>query len=196
MTAAEKRRVSYADYLAAEATAVERHEYIRGEVFAMSGGTPEHSAVSAAAVGELRAALRGKPCVVFEANMRLRNALADFSCYPDVSVVCGSVTHASDDPHAISNPVLVIEVLSDSTEAYDRGTKSSQYRAFSSVKEIVLISQKTQQIEIQRRNAQGLFVVHEFGPGSTVEFDSVGVKVSMTDLYRDLVEYRRLASLP
>lgn len=196
MTAAENPRVSYADYLAAEATAVERHEYIRGEVFAMSGGTPEHSAVSAAAVGELRAALRGKPCVVFEANMRLRNALADFSCYPDVSVVCGSVAHAPDDPHAIANPVLVIEVLSDSTEAYDRGTKSSQYRAFPSVKEIVLISQKTQQIEIQRRNAQGLFVVHEFGPGSTVEFDSVGVRVSMADLYRDLVEYRRLAALP
>ena len=64
------------------------------------------------------------------------------------------------------------------------------------MKEIVLISQKTQQIEIQRRNAQGLFVVHEFGPGSTVEFDSVGVRVSMADLYRDLVEYRRLAALP
>jgi Uma2 family endonuclease len=196
MTAAEKLRVSYADYLVAEATAVERHEYIRGEVFAMSGGTPEHSLLSLAAGRELSNALRGKPCLVFESNMRLRNADADFSCYPDASVVCGAIGHAPDDALAISNPVLVIEVLSDSTEAYDRGTKSSQYRAFSSVKEIVLISQKTQQIEIQRRNAQGLFVVHEFGPGSTVEFDSVGVRVSMTDLYRDLVEYRRLASLP
>lgn len=190
MTAATQLKQTYAEYLAEEDKARERHDFIRGEVFAMSGGTPEHSLLAAASVGELRTALRGRPCVVFESNMRLRNASADFSCYPDASVVCGPVAKAPDDELAIANPVLVIEVLSDSTEAYDRGTKNFEYRAFPSVKEIVFISQKKQVIEVHRRNADGQFVIQDYGAGSTIEFASVGVKIAIADLYRDLVQYR------
>ncbi len=193
MTAATRLGMSYPEYLVAEDQARERHDFIRGEVFAMSGGTPEHSLLAAAAVGELRAALKGRPCVVFEANLRLRNAKADFSCYPDASVVCGPVQRAVDDALAIANPVLVIEVLSDSTEAYDRGAKSVEYRAFDSLKELVLISQKTQAIEVHRRNADGLFVIQDYGPGSTVEFSSLNVSVAIAELYRDVAEYRRLS---
>ena len=190
MTAATQLKQTYAEYLAEEDKARERHDFIRGEVFAMSGGTPEHSLLAAASVGELRTALRGRPCVVFESNMRLRNASADFSCYPDASVVCGPVAKAPDDELAIANPVLVIEVLSDSTEAYDRGTKNFEYRAFPSVKEIVFISQKKQVIEVHRRNADGQFVIQDYGAGSTIEFASVGVKIPISELYRDLVQYR------
>lgn len=190
MTAATQLKQTYAEYLAEEDKARERHDFIRGEVFAMSGGTPEHSLLSAASVGELRTALRGRPCIVFESNMRLRNATADFSCYPDASVVCGPVIRAPDDDLAIANPVLVIEVLSDSTEAYDRGTKNFEYRAFPSVKEIVFISQKKQAIEVHRRNADGQFVIQDYGTGSTIEFISVGVKIAISELYRDLVQYR------
>ncbi len=193
MTAATRLGMSYPEYLVAEDQARERHDFIRGEVFAMSGGTPEHSLLAAAAVGELRAALKGRPCVVFEANLRLRNAKADFSCYPDASVVCGPVQRAVDDALAIANPVLVIEVLSDSAEAYDRGARSVEYRAFDSLKELVFISQKTQAIEVHRRNAAGLFVIQDYGPGSTVEFSSLGVSVAIAELYRDVAEYRRLS---
>ncbi|MBL8922682.1 MAG: Uma2 family endonuclease [Myxococcaceae bacterium] len=194
MTAAERLAMTYPEYLAAEDRSRERHDFIRGEVYAMSGGTPEHSLLSAAAVGELRNALRGRPCVVFEANMRLRNAKADFSCYPDASVVCGAVVKAPDDPQALANPVLVIEVLSDSTEAYDRGTKSAEYRAFASIREIVFISQKAQVIEIHRRNAEGHFVITDYRAGSTVEFASVGVALPIAELYRDLEQLQRLSA--
>lgn len=184
--------MSYPEYLAAEERSRDRHDFIRGEVHAMSGGTPEHSLLSAAVSRELGLALKGRPCLVFEANMRLRNARADFSCYPDTSVVCGPVVRAPDDPQAIANPTLVIEVLSDSTEACDRGAKSLEYRAFTSIKEIVFISQKTQAVEVHRRNAEGQFVIKDYGPGATVEFASVGVSVPIGELYRDLEQYKRL----
>lgn len=184
--------MSYPEYLAAEDRSRDRHDFIRGEVYAMPGGTPEHSLLSAAVSRELGLALKGRPCLVFEANLRLRNARADFSCYPDTSVVCGPVVRAPDDPQAIANPTLVIEVLSDSTEAYDRGAKSLEYRAFTSIKEIVFISQKTQAVEVHRRNAEGQFVIKDYGPGSTVEFASVGVSVPIGELYRDLEQFKRL----
>lgn len=190
MPASTQLGPTYAEYLVEEDKGRERHDFIRGEVFAMSGGTPEHSLLSAAIGRELGNALRGRPCLVFESNMRLRNASADFSCYPDASVVCGPVTRAPDDQLAIANPVLVIEVLSDSTEAYDRGTKNFEYRAFPSLKEIVFISQKKQAIEVHRRNADGQFVIQDYGVGSTIEFTSVGVKLPISELYRDLVQYR------
>jgi Uma2 family endonuclease len=81
---------------------------------------------------------------VFEGSQRVRSPRGNFTCYPDLSVVCGRIELASDDPHALANPVLVLEVLSDSTEAYDRGEKSGQYRAMPSIQEIVLISQHRQ----------------------------------------------------
>lgn len=194
MTAAERLANTYAEYLAAEENSRERHDFIRGEVYAMSGGTPEHSLLSAAVSRELGLALKGRPCLVFEANMRLRNAKADFSCYPDASVVCGPVICAPDDAHAIANPTLVVEILSDSTEAYDRGTKNLEYRAFASIKEVVFVSQKKQAVEIHRRNAEGLFVIKDYGPGSTVEFASIGVSLAIAELYRDVEQFKQLAS--
>jgi Uma2 family endonuclease len=186
MTAAEKLTWTHEAYLAAEERAAERHDFIRGEVFAMSGGTPEHSLLTLALGRELSLALRGQRCLVFDTNMRLRNEAADFSCYPDASVVCGTVQRASDDRNALANPGVVFEVLSDSTEAYDRGDKSREYRAFKSIREIVLVSQKAQRVEVFRRNPEGNFVIFEFGPGSVVVLDSIGVSLPVADLYREV----------
>lgn len=186
MTAAQRLATTYAEYLAEEERSQERHDFLRGDVYAMSGGTPEHSLLSAAFSRELGLALKGRPCVVFEANMRLRNVKADFSCYPDVSVVGGPVQRAADDANAIANPTLVVEVLSDSTEAYDRGAKSAEYRAFPSLKEIVFVSQKQHAIEVHRRNAEGLFVISDYRAGSVVELSSIGVSLPLTEVYRDL----------
>ena len=114
--------------------------------------------------------------------------------YPDASVVCGPVIPAPDDAHSIANPTLVVEILSDSTEACDRGTKNFEYRAFASIKEVVFVSQKKQAVEIHRRNAEGLFVIKDYGPGSIVEFASIGVSLPIAELYRDVEQFKQLGS--
>ncbi len=184
MTAAERLKCTYAEYLAAEETALERHDFVAGEVYAMSGGTLEHSALASACIGELRGRLKGRPCVVFEANARIHESDSDFTCYPDVSVVCGPVQRAADDALAISNPVVIIEILSPTTEAYDRGEKSRRYRAMASVKEIVLVAQDSRRVEVLRRNDQGRFELYEWATGE-FELASLGLKVPLAEVYAD-----------
>ena len=97
--------MSYAAYVAAEASSPVRHEYLRGEVYAMAGGTPEHAALIAAMTTELSVALRGRPCRVYSADLRVRVTSTDLSTYPDVSVVCGVLETAADDAVAVTNPL-------------------------------------------------------------------------------------------
>ncbi len=176
--------MTYAEYLVAEETAREKHDFLAGEVFAMSGGTLEHSALSSTIGAILRSALKDKGCIVFESNARVRRVESDFSCYPDVTVVCGGVTRATDDSEGIANPVLIVEVLSESTESYDRGEKSRQYRLMPSAQEIVLISQGRRSVEVHRRNAEGRFEIYEWTQGAA-ELRSVGVMVGLDALYAD-----------
>lgn len=126
--------MTYAEYLAAEEHAAEKHDFLDGEVFGMSGGTLKHSVLSATCSSLLRAALASRGCMVFESNARVRRVEARFSCYPDVTVVCGPVQRAVDDDEAIANPTLIVEVLSGSTEAYDRGEKARQYTRMDSLR--------------------------------------------------------------
>ena len=132
----------------------------------------------------LRTALKDRGCIVFESNARVRRVEADFSCYPDVTVVCGGVKRSADDAEGIANPVLIVEALSDSTESYDRGEKSRQYRLMPSAQEIVLISHGRRSVEVHRRNAEGRFELYEWTQG-TAELRSVGVLVPLDALYLD-----------
>ncbi len=184
MVAAEKLKMTYAQYLAAEETAKEKHDFLAGEVFAMSGGTLEHSALAAAFSRMLGNALAARGCVVFEANARVRRVESDFSCYPDATVVCGGVKRAADDPNGIVNPTVIVEILSDSTESYDRGEKARQFRQMPSLQEFVLVSQGRRSVEVFRRNAQGRFELFEWSAG-VAELQSVGVTVSLDALYAD-----------
>ena len=99
--------MTYDQYLAAEATSAVRHEYLRGEVYAMAGGTPEHAALAMAVGTQLGTALQGKPCRVFGSALRVRIRDTDLSTYPDVSVVCGRLERSDIDPYATTNPVLI-----------------------------------------------------------------------------------------
>ena len=114
-------KMSYAEYLALEARADTRHEYLDGEVFAMAGGTPEHGALAMAVARALGVALRGRPCRVFSSDVRVRIPETGLTTYPDLSVVCSKLETDPIDPDAITNPLLIVEVLSDTTEGYDRG---------------------------------------------------------------------------
>jgi Uma2 family endonuclease len=175
--------MTYAEYLAAEAVAEVRHEFLNGEVWEMAGGTIEHGALTLAAAGELRAALRGKPCRAFSSDVRVRIPETDLATYPDLSIVCGQLETAPDDKDAITNPIVLVEVLSDSTEAYDRGAKAAHYRRISSLREYVLVSQSEPRIEVQRRSQGGRWELLEARPGETIELVSLGVRLDVAAVY-------------
>ncbi|MEJ7731539.1 MAG: Uma2 family endonuclease [Polyangiaceae bacterium] len=124
MADAAKRRSTYAEYLAFEEASAERHEFVAGEILAMAGGTIEHGRIMSRLTVLLSAALGGRPCVVLPSDVRVRIRAADRATYPDLHVVCGRVERDADDQNAVTNPVVVIEVLSDSTAAGDRGDGS------------------------------------------------------------------------
>ena len=139
MMPARKPTMTYAEYFALEDKSAERHEFLNGEVFAMSGGTIEHARLIATTSHALMAALQGRPCSVYAAELRIRIRPTGLTTYPDVSVVCGKAEIDAEDPHAIVNPTVLVEILSDSTEAYDRGEKAAHYRHLPSLREYVLV---------------------------------------------------------
>ena len=178
--------MTYAAYLAAEEVSETKHEYLRGEVYAMAGGTPEHAALMAAVSAELIMALRGRPCRVYSSELRVRIDATDMSTYPDVSVVCGELKTADIDRNAITNPILIVEVLSDSTEAYDRGEKFSHYRRLPTLREYLLLSQHQPRIESYRKSSQGVWELAEAGAGETLTLAALeGVRLDVELIYRD-----------
>lgn len=179
-------RMSYAAYLTAEEASDTKHEYLGGEVYAMAGGTPEHAALIAAVTGELVVALRGRPCRVYSSELRVRIDATDLSTYPDLSVVCGSIVPATIDRNAITNPILIVEVLSDSTEAYDRGEKFGHYRHLPSLREYLLVSQRRPKLESYRKSEQGVWMLSEAGAGEALTLAAVeGVRLDVDTIYRN-----------
>lgn len=180
---ATETRMEYGEYLALEERSGTKHEYLRGEVLAMAGGTPEHAALASAMTVALGTALRGRPCRLFSSDLRIRVAETDLTTYADVAVVCGRLEVAPDDRNAATNPVVIVEVLSDSTEAYDRGAKFAHYRHLPSLREYVLVAQDARRVEVYRRNESGRFELFEFVGGQALELASIGVHVAVDELY-------------
>ena len=139
--------MSAAEYLAWEREQPERHHYLRGEVFAMAGGSARHNALGAAVIMELGLAFRGGPCRPFTSDQRVAIREGEHYVYPDVTVVCGSLEFAAGTRDTLVNPTVVVEVLSRSTEAYDRGAKWDDYRQLPSVTDYLLVSQTAPRIE-------------------------------------------------
>jgi len=144
-------RLTYPEYLAHEAKSDIRHEFLNGEVYEMAGGTPDQGAVAAAVNRDLGSALRGRPCRVFSSDVRVRIRGTGLATYPDASVVRGELQTDPEDQDAIANPLLVVEVLSPSTEAYDRGAKAAHYRQIPSLRELMLVSLTEPRMEVLRR---------------------------------------------
>lgn len=177
--------MSYADYLELEARSDTKHEYLDGTIWAMAGGTLEHGELAMKVGRLLGNALDGTPCRIYSSDVRVRIADINVAVYPDVSVVCGRVQRAEDDANALVNPVLVVEVLSDSTEAYDRGKKAAYYRSIPSLREYLLVSQTDQRLEVQRRcDDRDAWELVEAGPGHAIELTSVGVTLHVDEVYR------------
>ena len=185
-------RMTHAEYLAAESRSEVRHEFLNGDVWAMAGGTPEHGALAAAVIGELGVTLRGKPCRAYTSDVRVRVQATGLSTYPDVTVVCGAAETAAEDPAALVNPVVLVQVLSDTTEAYDRGAKAAHYRRIPSVQAYLLVSQGDPLIELYRRRDDRWELI-EARPGEWLDLAALDVRLDVQAVYANPLEAQSTA---
>ncbi len=176
--------MTYGEYCAFERTASTKHEYLRGEVFAMTGGTLEHARLSSRLIYLFHRELEGRPCRVFTSDARVRVEATDLDTYPDVSIVCDEPRSSAHDERALINPSLIVEVLSDSTEAYDRGQEAAHYRRIPSLHAYLLVSQKEPHLELQLRQPDGPWLLLEAGPGQRLPIDPLSISLSVDEVYR------------
>ena len=172
-------------YLAWEAEQSTKHEYHDGEVFAMAGASDAHVTVAGNVYMALRNHLRGSPCSVFISDMKLRVEEDNAFFYPDVFVTCAESDRGQS--HSKSAPVLVVEVLSPATSAYDRGAKFAAYRKLPTLREYALIDPERLSLDLFRREADSKrWVLHPIEAGGHVEWASVGLQVPLEALYEDV----------
>lgn len=177
------------DYIAWEAEQSERHEYLRGEVFAMTGARDAHNTIALNIASMLKSAFRGSPCRAFIADMKLRIDEADAIFYPDVMVTCDPRDRLPEADIAKHHPVLIVEVLSESTAAYDRGLKFEQYRTIPSLREYLLVEQGRRHVDLFRRVDDGRWLLCADIPADEVVLESVGQRLSLAAIYED-VEFK------
>ncbi len=171
------------EYLAWEPTQEGRHEYWDGEVVAMSGRTRNHNRVSGNFFNLLDTALADRPCDVYIVDVKVQIEPGRKYFYPDVVVTCDE---RDRDTQIVQFPCLIIEVLSPSTEAIDRGIKFAKYRQSSTLQEYVLVQVEQSGVEMFRRNEQGQWVLSEYALGDRLYLESVGVELAISDLYRQV----------
>lgn len=180
---------SYDDFLMLEADAPNvRHEFVGGEILAMAGGSDLHSALIAAVSGELYRQLRGTPCGLRESNLRVYVKATGNAFYPDALVVCGAaeVVHEIRGGDSLLNPAVIIEVLSPSTEAYDRGEKFDEnYSLIPSLRAYLLVAQDDARIELRERDAAGTWQSRELGVGDVVAIDAIGCSLDVGIVYQE-----------
>lgn len=181
---ARRQTMSAQDFLAWEASQAQRHEFIGGEVFAMAGAEDRHVTVALNLAMALRQHLAGTPCRTYMSDMKLHAAAAQSYFHPDVLVTCSPADHAS--PLVKAEPSLLIEVLSPTTAAYDRGEKFARYRGIASLREYVLVDIDTRSTDVYRKGGDGFWVLHPFEAGQAVTLDSVGLEIAADRLFAEV----------
>jgi Uma2 family endonuclease len=187
MSTAPKRRLTETEYLAIERAAETRSEFYQGEMFAMAGVSLQHSLIASNLNRAIGNAIDGRGCQVHQSELRVKVDQTGLYTYPDIVVFCGKAQLEDNHFDTLLNPTILIEVLSDSTEAYDRGAKFSQYRTVSSLKEYVLVSQKEASCErfVRQPNEDWAFRAI-IGLESTLMLDSIQIQIPLALIYRDV----------
>ena len=180
-------RFSPTEYLTWEELQEFRHEYLDGKIYAMTGGTVNHGRIALNIGSILASHLRGSGCMVLNSDVKLQVAESSSTSffYPDISVTCDERDRQASS--FISHPCLIIEVLSPSTEAYDRGTKFRKYRRAATLREYVLVSTTDICLDIYRRNEQGKWEIETYLEGDLVELQSINFTAAIEQIYEDIV---------
>src|SRR5574337_792645 len=182
--ALERQRMSAAEFLAWDETQADKHEFVRGEVFAMAGGVDRNNTVALNLALALKQHLRGTPCRVYGSDVKLRVEAADCFFYPNLMVTCSAADLA--DRLIKRAPVLVVEVLSPSTASFDRGGKFADYRELPTLAEYLLVDVDRRCCDLYRKGADGLWVLHPSGPDDPVVLKSAGLTVAAAEVWADL----------
>lgn len=180
-------RLGFDAYLEWEAMQPDKHEFLAGEVFAMTGARRAHVTVAGNLFAALRAHVRGGPCRAYISDMKVRVATADASFYPDVVVTCDPRDHVSEQ--YLEHPTVVVEVLSDATAAFDRGEKFAAYRRLASLREYVIVDMDSRRIECFRRDSTDHWVLYEFNEtvaNEACELTSLGVSIPLAAIFEDV----------
>ena len=183
-SAAEKTTLSTEDYSAMERASAIRHERVNGDIFAMTVASREHNLITLNTAASLHGQLKDRPCEIYNNDMRVKiNAAGDY-VYPDIVVVCDGPRLEDEHLDTLLNPTLIIEVLSDSTEAYDRGGKFAAYRTLESLREYVLIAQHEARVEHYVRQAQEGWLLNETsGLQGSLELPCIQCRLALADVY-------------
>jgi Uma2 family endonuclease len=172
------------EYLALERQAETKSEYWQGETYALAGASTAHTIIGANTLAELVMQLKGRPCTVHTSDLRVKVARAGLYTYPDVTVVCGKAEFDDRSEDTLLNPTVIIEVLSPSTEAYDRGTKFEFYRTLESLTDYLLISQSKPIIEHFARQPDDRWLLSTYkGLDAVAPVPSIGCELRLADVY-------------
>jgi Uma2 family endonuclease len=179
-----------AEYLAFERQQTDaKHEYLNGQITAMSGASREHNLIVGNAFASLHGQLRGKGCEVYSNDMRVYIPATGLYTYPDIAALCGEPVFEGDQFDTLLNPHVIIEVLSSSTEAYDRGAKFAHYRSIESLQAYVLIAQDRPHIELFERGTDGRWVLSEAkGLESRLELEALGCVLELSEVYERILD--------
>lgn len=188
MSAVPTPRYTLQEYVAREEVAEYKSEFYRGQIFAMSGGTVRHNTISINFAAALKTRLRGSGCRAFASDQRIRVPSDDFDTYPDASVVCGELEIDEIDRNAITSPRLFVEVLSPSTESYNRGKKFDLYRDAESLREYILVSQDEPHVErfIKQSDGSWNLLVYK-GLEAILELPSISCSIPLAEIFEDVV---------
>lgn len=192
MSAAEKLVMTYVEYLALEAASPEKMQFVDGVAYAMAGGTPAHAELAARVIVALAGVLRpgrGR-CRVFTSDLKIHVPASGNSYYPDVAVVCGPPERAPHDPNALTNPALLVEVISEGTESFDRGRKFKDYQRLPSLQHYLLVNQDEARVEHYRRNDDGTWTLSNAEAGGAVRLPDLGGDLPVDELY-EAVDFTR-----
>lgn len=181
--AAQSPWIDYDAYLALERSTDVRHEWLDGVVYALPVGSLAHAALAIAMGAELRTLALPRGCRVFSSDAKLRIPATGLSTYPDLSVVCGPIVVDPVDANAMINPVVLVEVLSDGTESFDRGEKFAHYRRIPTLRDYVMVSQHKALIEVYSRDGDDLWTLREAGAGQSVALVALPGVVEIDRVY-------------
>jgi Uma2 family endonuclease len=179
-------RYTYADYVALEMISTGKHEFLDGEIYAMAGGSEEHSALAAAMVHSLANAVGDRPGRVHTSDLRIYVEAAGLATFPDASVICGPLQQHEPSPTATAlNPSILVEVTSDSSEDYDTGPKLEYYQTIPTLREYVIVSHRERRIAVHGRGADGGWEIRVAGKGGEVQVASLGFHLVVDEIYRN-----------
>ncbi len=187
MSSAAKTKLTVEEYLAFERASESKHEYYDGDVFAMTSGTPAHSLIASNFIREAGNALKGRPCVVYTSDLRVKVNPSGLYTYPDVTIVCREQLFDDELRDTLVNPSVIVEVLSKSTASYDRGPKSKHFRKVESLQALIFIEQESPAVEVYRRQSDGNWILSDATElTDSTAIEPIGILIPLAEIYRNV----------